>query len=285
MPRRADRRANRQRSIPAGCDRRDTIHVATDCPSFFHTMVPAFVVGEILAALVAGRSGAKALDALKHTEQQLTAFNVHWTPGNGKIMTRILHRQIHNPYPTAVGGKGIELIDAQGRRYIDASGGAAVSCLGHGHPDMSAPRCTRSSTSSPMRIPASSRPKRPRSWPTADRGRARRHQPCLFRQRRLGSDRGGAEDGAAVFRREGRAAAPPYHRAPAELSRQYARRARDRRQRLAARAVRAAADRDAPHRSRASPIASARQARATPLTRRAPRRRWRTRSSSLAPIP
>src|SRR5947208_10527163 len=53
-------------------------------------------------------------------------------------MTRILHRQIHTHYPTAVGGKGIELIDAQGRRYIDASGGAAVSCLGHGHPDVQA---------------------------------------------------------------------------------------------------------------------------------------------------
>jgi adenosylmethionine-8-amino-7-oxononanoate aminotransferase len=53
-------------------------------------------------------------------------------------MTRILHRQIHNQYPAAVGGNGIELIDAQGRHYIDASGGAAVSCLGHGHPDVNA---------------------------------------------------------------------------------------------------------------------------------------------------
>src|SRR5690606_9334956 len=26
--------------------------------------------------------------------------------------------------------------DEQGKRYIDASGGAAVSCLGHGHPDV-----------------------------------------------------------------------------------------------------------------------------------------------------
>jgi len=34
----------------------------------------------------------------------------------------------------AVGGRGIELITADGRRFIDASGGAAVSCLGHGHP-------------------------------------------------------------------------------------------------------------------------------------------------------
>jgi len=62
----------------------ETICVSTDCPSFFHTMAPAFVVGEILAALVAGRSGTKALDALKRTEQQFTAFNVHWTAGNGR---------------------------------------------------------------------------------------------------------------------------------------------------------------------------------------------------------
>jgi adenosylmethionine-8-amino-7-oxononanoate aminotransferase len=36
--------------------------------------------------------------------------------------------------PVAVGGKGLELIDQQGKSYIDACGGAAVSCLGHGHP-------------------------------------------------------------------------------------------------------------------------------------------------------
>ena len=33
--------------------------------------------------------------------------------------------------PVAVGGKGIYLFDRDGRSYIDASGGAAVSCLGH----------------------------------------------------------------------------------------------------------------------------------------------------------
>lgn len=49
-------------------------------------------------------------------------------------MTRILHRAIHSRLPVAVGGKGIELFDAEGRAYIDASGGAAVSCLGHAHP-------------------------------------------------------------------------------------------------------------------------------------------------------
>ena len=51
-------------------------------------------------------------------------------------MTHILHRQIHAALPVASGGKGIELLDADGRAYIDASGGAAVSCLGHGHPDV-----------------------------------------------------------------------------------------------------------------------------------------------------
>jgi adenosylmethionine-8-amino-7-oxononanoate aminotransferase len=50
--------------------------------------------------------------------------------------TRILHRQMAHALPVAVGGEGIHLIDAQGRRYIDASGGAAVSCLGHGHPEV-----------------------------------------------------------------------------------------------------------------------------------------------------
>ena len=33
--------------------------------------------------------------------------------------------------PTAVGGHGCWLVDADGREYLDASGGAAVSCLGH----------------------------------------------------------------------------------------------------------------------------------------------------------
>jgi adenosylmethionine-8-amino-7-oxononanoate aminotransferase len=49
-------------------------------------------------------------------------------------MTHLLQRQIEGTLPVAVGGKGILLFDADGKSYIDASGGAAVSCLGHGHP-------------------------------------------------------------------------------------------------------------------------------------------------------
>jgi adenosylmethionine-8-amino-7-oxononanoate aminotransferase len=51
-------------------------------------------------------------------------------------MTHILHRSANAVMPVAVGGKGIELFDNKGARYIDASGGAAVSCLGHAHPDV-----------------------------------------------------------------------------------------------------------------------------------------------------
>ena len=53
-------------------------------------------------------------------------------------MTHILHRSIAATLPVAAGGQGIELIDSTGKRYLDASGGAAVSCLGHGHPAINA---------------------------------------------------------------------------------------------------------------------------------------------------
>jgi adenosylmethionine-8-amino-7-oxononanoate aminotransferase len=51
-------------------------------------------------------------------------------------MTHILHRAANAVMPVAAGGRGIELFDRNGESYLDASGGAAVSCLGHGHPDV-----------------------------------------------------------------------------------------------------------------------------------------------------
>ena len=46
----------------------------------------------------------------------------------------VFHRTTKARPPVAVRGEGIYVIDENGRRYIDACGGAAVSCLGHGHP-------------------------------------------------------------------------------------------------------------------------------------------------------
>ena len=53
-------------------------------------------------------------------------------------MTYVFHRNPKHQYPTAVGGDGPYLIDANGKRYLDGSGGAAVSCLGHSDPEIRA---------------------------------------------------------------------------------------------------------------------------------------------------
>lgn len=49
-------------------------------------------------------------------------------------MTHVFHRHCHANLPVASHGEGVYIIDQQGKRYLDASGGAAVSCLGHSHP-------------------------------------------------------------------------------------------------------------------------------------------------------
>ena len=56
------------------------------------------------------------------------------TMTGGSRMSRIFHRQASGRYPRVVAGSGPYLFDDQGRRWLDACGGAAVSCLGHGHP-------------------------------------------------------------------------------------------------------------------------------------------------------
>ena len=49
-------------------------------------------------------------------------------------MSHVFHRHTQHAYPVAVRGQGLYVIDRDGKRYLDASGGAAVSCLGHNHP-------------------------------------------------------------------------------------------------------------------------------------------------------
>jgi adenosylmethionine-8-amino-7-oxononanoate aminotransferase len=52
----------------------------------------------------------------------------------GARKSRVLHRSLRETPPKAIGGDGVWLIAEDGRRILDASGGAAVSCLGHQHP-------------------------------------------------------------------------------------------------------------------------------------------------------
>ncbi len=51
-------------------------------------------------------------------------------------MSKILHRNLRGTLPVAVSARGIRITDRDGREYLDASGGAAVSCLGHAHPEV-----------------------------------------------------------------------------------------------------------------------------------------------------
>jgi adenosylmethionine-8-amino-7-oxononanoate aminotransferase len=51
-------------------------------------------------------------------------------------MSYVLHRSLNTDLPIAVKGDGCTIIDSKGKRYLDACGGAAVSCLGHSRPDV-----------------------------------------------------------------------------------------------------------------------------------------------------
>ncbi len=48
-------------------------------------------------------------------------------------MSHVFHRHTRTSMPVAAAGDGPYVIDREGKRYLDASGGAAVSCLGHSH--------------------------------------------------------------------------------------------------------------------------------------------------------
>ena len=51
-------------------------------------------------------------------------------------MTHLFHRRLTGGYPTVARGEGVYVIDTEEKRYLDASGGAAVSCLGHSDADV-----------------------------------------------------------------------------------------------------------------------------------------------------
>ena len=51
-------------------------------------------------------------------------------------MSNLIHRSLRQTPPIATHASGITVFDNAGNAYLDASGGAAVSSLGHGHPDV-----------------------------------------------------------------------------------------------------------------------------------------------------
>jgi adenosylmethionine-8-amino-7-oxononanoate aminotransferase len=51
-------------------------------------------------------------------------------------MSNLIHRSLRQTPPVAAHASGVTVFDNAGNAYLDASGGAAVSSLGHGHPDV-----------------------------------------------------------------------------------------------------------------------------------------------------
>jgi adenosylmethionine-8-amino-7-oxononanoate aminotransferase len=51
---------------------------------------------------------------------------------NGKVF----YRNPTHHYPVGVRGEGVYLYDSEGKQYLDGSGGAAISSVGHGQPDV-----------------------------------------------------------------------------------------------------------------------------------------------------
>jgi adenosylmethionine-8-amino-7-oxononanoate aminotransferase len=52
------------------------------------------------------------------------------------MQSAIFHRSLDKSYPTAVRGEGVYIYTADGKKILDGSSGAAVSSVGHGHPDV-----------------------------------------------------------------------------------------------------------------------------------------------------
>ncbi len=55
-----------------------------------------------------------------------------------RAQSQVFYRSPAHSYPVAVRASGVYIEDLKGRKYLDMSGGAAVSCLGHGHPEVTA---------------------------------------------------------------------------------------------------------------------------------------------------
>ena len=51
-------------------------------------------------------------------------------------MSNVFPRLITSPPIKAVSSEGCYITDTNGKKYFDGSGGAAVSCLGHGDPEI-----------------------------------------------------------------------------------------------------------------------------------------------------
>ena len=219
---------------------------AASSPGFFPSLTGAIAIAQSLAAVTFALGGAAAKRRLEETEASPRARCRNMLPrkvdrhGRSSRAACCIEACVKRP-PKAVGGEGVWLIAEDGRRILDAlrrrrrllsRPPASARDRGDVQAGVEARLC-------PYRL--SSRRSRRRRWPTVSSAMSRAGSPTPIssaadrkRSKPASSWRGNISSRAA-------AAAPALHRAPPELSRQYAGRAGRRRQRLAPRALRAAA--------------------------------------------
>ena len=200
-------------------------------------------------------------------------------------MTHVLHRSLRIDPELAASGEGLMLTLADGRRVIDAAGGAAVACLGHGNPRVIAAITAQAKkldyvhtmfvTSDPAEQLAEEilghEPGRP--------------DPCLLHLFRLGGNGIRVEDGAAISCRTRRTGAGALHLPPAELPRQQFRDDGGEWPQGETGTLRGdLADRVQPRLPPASPTTTRAKARATPPMPRAWPPNWKQSSSASAPV-
>lgn len=69
---------------------------------------------------------------MNSADRMRTSFRSGWTPQ----MSHVFPRNFRSLPPVGLRGDGVYLIDSNGKQYLDGSGGAAVSCLGHSDQDV-----------------------------------------------------------------------------------------------------------------------------------------------------
>jgi adenosylmethionine-8-amino-7-oxononanoate aminotransferase len=76
--------------------------------------------------------------ALAHQFRFEIISTVPNTTAPAQLGSAVLHRSFLKEFPVAVRGKGVNVWDAGGKKYLDLAGSAAVNFIGHGVPEISA---------------------------------------------------------------------------------------------------------------------------------------------------
>ena len=113
------------------------LYEAAASPGFFPSLTGAIAIAQSLAAVTFVLGGAAQSGASRRPK-------AGWPRCRNMLPRRVDRHGVKRagccieacvkPLPRAIGGEGVWLIGEDGRRILDASGGAAVSCLGHQHP-------------------------------------------------------------------------------------------------------------------------------------------------------